>query len=174
MLWQVPQIPTFCPLASKIHNFKFVAFTRAASQPVCLVSKCKTEELQESSMVLTWSEATKPMELKPEECSVLICWVMTVGPIATITVRHVLFLSQIGLGQHLCTPFLRTTTSTPFTYRWFIGAVLNKVNPSNRSTWTGPASRVFKNITWYVFCTVPRKHGLLGWKSGSLKGSWFG
>jgi hypothetical protein len=74
------------------------------------------------------------MELKPEESSVMICWVMTVDPIAASAVRHtfyhVLFLSQICWGQHLCTTFLRTTTSTPFTYRWFIDAVLNGVNPS--------------------------------------------
>ena len=29
------------------------------------------------SVVLTWSKAPKPMELKPEESSVMICWVMT-------------------------------------------------------------------------------------------------
>ena len=40
------------------------------------------------------------MELKPEESSVMICWVMTVDPIAASAVRHtfyhVLFLSLLG------------------------------------------------------------------------------
>ena len=40
--------------------------------------------------------------------------------------------------------------------------------PFNCSTWTGPASRVFKNITWSVICTVQRKHGLLDWKSQTV------
>ena len=119
-------------------------------------------------MVLTWSEATKPMELKPEESWVMICWVMTVDPIAASAVRHtfyhVLFLSQICWGQHSCTPFLRTTMSTHvntihiymltildfkswvhihITHRWVVSSVPNEVNPS----------------------IARRKQGLLDWTS---------
>ena len=51
------------------------------------------------------------MELKPEESSVMICWVMTVDPIAASAARHVLFLFQIGWGNIRAPPF-RTTMST--------------------------------------------------------------
>ena len=44
------------------------------------------------------------MELKPEESSVMICWVMTVDPIAASAVRHVLFLSKNLLGATFVHP----------------------------------------------------------------------
>ena len=148
-------------------------------------------------MVLTWSEATKPMELKPEESSVMICWVMTVDPIAASAVRntfyHVLFLSKLARGNicapHSCGQQCQHHSHLHADYSWLLNreftsishtvgvmsSVPNEVNPLIAQHGLG-LLLVLKMRTLFAFIfTVGRKQDLLDWTSERVLNwhSWF-
>ena len=105
---------------------------------------------------------------------------------AVIAVRHVLFLSKIGSGQHSCTPFLRTTMSTHvntihiymltildfkswvhihITHRWVVSSVPNEVNPSIAQHGLGLLLVLKMRMLFAFIFTVGRKQDLLDWTS---------
>ena len=135
-------------------------------------------------MVLTWSQAAKPMELKPEESSVMICWMMTVDRIAASAVGHVLyrfvtfpnwlgatFVKPIPAHNHVNIIHISMLTILDFeswahihiTHRLVMSSVPNGVNPLIAQHGQGLLLVLKMRMSFAFIFTVRRNQDLLDW-----------